>query len=437
MFIDEAVIEVKGGDGGNGIVAFRREKYVPQGGPSGGDGGHGGNVILHADPHRKTLLELSRHRHHKGGRGLHGQGSRCKGSDGADVLIPVPIGTQIYDDETGQLLADLVQAGQTYVGAHGGAGGRGNVHFSSSVRHAPRFSEKGTFGEEHRLRLSLKLLADVALIGLPNAGKSTLISTISAAKPKIADYPFTTLIPNLGVVRLDEMRQFIVADIPGLIRGASAGAGLGHQFLKHIERAPVFIHLLDAGQYLQGSQSLWRHFLSINRELKLWNAELAHRPQLVAFTKMDTISGNEDAQREVSKTKAKLSAHNCEWFEISAATGDGVPALLERLWQLVKVARAQQESAAQLPPVQVTRVQVDKPFSIRESARFADGLSEWEAEGGMLERLVNRFDLENHEAVLHVHRLLERHGVIEQLKEAGVKPGDLIHVGDLAFEFEE
>lgn len=437
MFIDEAVIEVKGGDGGDGVVAFRREKYVPMGGPSGGDGGNGGSVVLHADPHRKTLLELSRHRHHKGGRGLHGQGSRCKGSDGGDAVIPVPLGTQIFDDETGQLLADLVQPGQTFIAAHGGSGGRGNVHFSSSVRHAPRFSEKGIPGEERRLRLSLKLLADVALIGLPNAGKSTLISAISAAKPKIANYPFTTLIPNLGVVRLDETRQFIVADIPGLIRGASAGAGLGHQFLKHVERAPIFIHLLDAGQYLEGSQSLWRHFLSINRELKLWNEDLAHRPQLVAFTKLDTLPGNEEAQREVEKTKAKLLANDCEVFEISAATGEGVPALLERVWSLVEIARAQQLEREQLPPVEVTRVQVDKPFSIRESARFADGLSEWEAEGGMLERLVNRFDLENHEAVLHVHRLLERHGVIEQLKQAGVKPGDLVHVGNLAFEFEE
>ncbi len=437
MFIDEAVIEVKGGGGGDGIIAFRREKYVPMGGPAGGDGGNGGSVILLADPHRKTLLELSRHRHHKGGRGLHGAGSRCKGADGADAVIPVPLGTQVFDDETGQLLADLLEPGQTYIGAHGGNGGRGNVHFASSVRHAPRFSEKGIPGEEHRLRLSLKLLADVALIGLPNAGKSTLISAISAAKPKIADYPFTTLIPNLGVVRLDESRHFVVADIPGLIRGASAGAGLGHQFLKHIERAPVFIHLLDVGQYLEGSQSLWRHYASINRELKLWNAELAERPQLVALTKMDTLPGNAEAEIEVEKVIAKLLARGCEIFEISAATGEGVPALLERVWVLVEEARALRAAQDLLPPVQVTRVAVDKPFSIKESARFADGMSEWEAEGGMLERLLTRFDLENHEAVLHVHRLLERHGVIEQLKEAGVKPGDSVHVGEMSFEFEE
>lgn len=437
VFIDEAVIEVKGGEGGNGIVAFRREKYVPQGGPSGGDGGDGGSVILLADPHRKTLLELSRHRHHKGGRGMHGEGARRKGRDGDTITIPVPLGTQIFDDETGALLADLVQGGQTYIAAHGGTGGRGNVHFSSSVRHAPRFSEKGIPGDEHRLRLSLKLLADIALIGLPNAGKSTLISSISAARPKIADYPFTTLIPNLGVVRLDESRQFIVADIPGLIRGASQGAGLGHQFLKHIERAPVFVHLLDASQYLGGSQSLWRHFMSLNRELRLWNPELIERPQLVAFTKLDTLPGNEEAQAEVAKTKEKLLARGCEVFEISAATGEGVPLLLERLWTLVAEAREAQAALDALPPVQITRVQVDKPFTIRESARFADGLSEWEAEGGMLERLLTRFDLENHEAVLHVHRLLERHGVIELLKQAGVKPGDVVHVGTASFEFEE
>ncbi|MDQ3814180.1 MAG: GTPase ObgE, partial [Armatimonadota bacterium] len=280
MFIDEATIEVKGGDGGHGIVAFRREKYMPQGGPSGGDGGDGGDVILRAHPNVKTLLDFSRQRHYKAGRGQHGEGSRRKGRDGESLTLNVPAGTQVFDAATGDLLSDLLTPGDTYVAARGGQGGRGNVHFTSSARHAPRFSEKGLPGEERVLKLSLKLLADVALIGLPNAGKSTLIASISAARPKIADYPFTTLVPNLGVVRLDNERQFVVADIPGLIRGASRGAGLGHQFLKHIERAPVFIHLLDVTQSQQGL-SLWRAFTSLNRELKLWEPDLVERPQLV------------------------------------------------------------------------------------------------------------------------------------------------------------
>jgi GTP-binding protein len=280
-------------------------------------------------------------------------------------------------------------------------------------------------------------LADVALIGLPNAGKSTLISAISAARPKIADYPFTTLIPNLGVVRLDASRHFVVADIPGLIRGASQGAGLGHQFLKHIERAPIFIHLLDAGQHLEGSQSLFRHFMSLNRELKIWNEELVERPQLIAITKLDTIGGNDEAQAEVERTVARLQARGCEVFEISAATGHGLQPLLERVWQLVEEARALQQEEDNLPPMEITRVQGDKPFTVKEIARYADGMSEWEASGGILERLINRFDLNNHEALLHVHRMLERNGVIEELRKAGVKPGDLVHVGKMAFEFEE
>jgi len=432
MFIDEATIEVKAGDGGNGVVAFRREKYMPQGGPSGGDGGDGGDVTLYAHPHVKTLLDFSRHRHYKAGRGRHGEGSRRKGSDGESITLNLPVGTQVFDAETGALLSDLATPGATYVAARGGLGGRGNVQFTSATRHAPRFSEKGLPGEARQLKLSLRLLADVALIGLPNTGKSTLIAAISAARPKIADYPFTTLVPNLGVVRIDAEHTFVVADIPGLIRGASQGAGLGHQFLKHIERAPVFIHLLDATQ-----PQLWRSFMSINRELKLWNPELLTRPQLVAINKMDAIAGDESALAEVAKVRQKLTDRGCEIFEISAATSDGLQPVLWRVLALVEEARAAQTDVEVAPPVKLTRVPVDKPFVIREIARYADGMSEWEAEGGALERLMGRFDLENHEAVMHVHRLLERQGVIEQLRQAGVKVGDLVHVGRVAFEFEE
>ncbi len=440
MFIDEATIEVKGGDGGDGIVAFRREKYEPFGGPAGGDGGAGGDVILRAHPHVKTLLDLSRRRHHKSERGRHGEGGRRKGPDGASVTLNVPVGTQVVDAATGELLADLVTPDQTFVAARGGGGGHGNPRFVSSTRQSPRFAEKGARGQERRLKLSLKILADVALIGLPNAGKSTLISRISAARPKIADYPFTTLVPNLGAVRLDGENQFIAGDIPGLIRGAHRGAGLGHQFLKHIERAPVFVHLLDASSVQRG-ESLWRAFAGLNRELKLWSYELIERPQLVALNKMDAIVGDASAMSEVAALRAKLARRGCEVYEISAATGEGVPEMLWRVMALIKEARVAQHemqaAEAAVPVTELARVAVENPFSIKEIARYADGSSEWETEGGALERLMERFDMENTEAVLYVHRLLEQGGVLEQMKKAGVKHGDLVHAGKVAFAFEE
>jgi GTP-binding protein len=436
MFIDEATIEVKGGQGGDGIVAFRREKYEPFGGPAGGDGGRGGDVTLRAHAHVKTLLDLSRKRHHKGERGQHGEGGRRKGEDGKSITLNVPVGTQVFDADSGELLVDLLAPEQTFVVARGGDGGQGNPRFVSSTRQSPRFAEKGVKGEERRLKLSLKLLADVAIIGLPNAGKSTLISRISAAKPKIADYPFTTLVPNLGAVRLDAENQFIASDIPGLIRGASRGAGLGHQFLKHIERAPVFIHVVDATQPMLGL-SLWRAFAGINRELKLWNAELVSRPQVVAINKTDAIAGDEELQAHVQAFKRKLTARGCDIFEISAATGEGLQPLQWRVMELVKEARAALPVAEVEAQPRLTRVAPDKPFAVREIARYADGTSEWEAEGGALERALERFDMENYEAVLHVHRLMEREGVLDQLRAAGVKVGDLVHAGKVAFAFEE
>ena len=430
MFVDEATIEVKGGDGGNGIVAFRREKYVPLGGPSGGDGGNGGDVTVRADAHRKTLFELSRQRHHRGERGRHGQGGRRKGKEGSGVTVIVPIGTQIFDKETGQLLADMTTANQEFVLAHGGAGGRGNTHFSTSSRQAPGFSELGGKGEERTLLLSLKLLADVALIGLPNAGKSTLIASISAAKPKIADYPFTTLIPNLGVVRLDPANIFVAADIPGLIRGAHKGSGLGHQFLKHIERAPVFIHLVDPTQ-----PRAWRNFLVINRELKMWEEELMERPQLVALTKSDLW--DEDVMPQVELLRTKLKERGCEVFEISAATLENLDAMLWRANDYVLQERTKRAAEPAPPPVSVVRAYVDKPLEIVEIARYADGKSEWEVSGGALERLAGRFDLNNAEAIHYVHNILDKSGVLAQLSKEGVKVGDLVHVGNHAFNYTE
>jgi GTP-binding protein len=346
------------------------------------------------------------------------------------------VGTAVTDADTGELLVDLVAPEQTFVVAHGGEGGRGNPRFVSSTRQSPRFSEKGLKGEERRLKLALKILADVAIIGLPNAGKSTLIASISAARPKIADYPFTTLVPNLGAVRLDGENQFIAGDIPGLIRGASKGAGLGHQFLKHIERAPVFIHVIDATQPQMGL-SLWRAFAGINRELKLWSAELVARPQVVAINKLDVIAGDEELQEHVRVFRERLVARGCDVFEISAATGEGVQPMLWRVMHLIKEARAALPVVEVQPDVRVTRVAPDQPLSIKEIARYADGTSEWEVEGGAIDRALERFDMENYEAVLYVHRIFERTGVLEQMRAAGVKVGDLVHAGKVAFAFEE
>lgn len=440
MFIDEATIEVKAGDGGNGIIAFRREKYVPSGGPSGGDGGKGGNVVIQADHHVKTLIDFSRKRHFKGGRGKHGEGGRRKGKDGESTLLKVPLNTQIFDKDTGELLADLLATGQQFVAAQGGEGGRGNPRFVTSSRQAPRFAESGAPGEERTLLLSLKILADVAVIGLPNAGKSTLIAAVSAARPKIADYPFTTLEPNLGVIRLDVANQFVMADIPGLIRGAHKGAGLGHQFLKHIERAPVFIHMIDATATLTG-ESLWRAFAVINRELKMWDAELIGRPQLVVINKMDALSGDEEAVEKVAAFEAKLQALGCEIFQISAASGEGLQPLLWRTMELVLKAREEAIQAANLraadQSLHLTRVLPEAPLVIKEIARYADGMSEWEVSGGKLEKMVARFDMDNHEAMLFVHRHLEHSGTLEEMKTAGIKVGDLVHIGEVAFAFEE
>jgi GTP-binding protein len=441
MFIDEATVEVKAGDGGNGIIAFRREKYVPSGGPSGGDGGRGGDVIIQADHHVKTLIEFSRKRHFKGQRGRHGEGGKRKGESGDNVLLKVPLHTQVFDKDTGELLADLTSSGQTFIAAQGGEGGRGNPRFVTSSRQAPRFSENGAAGEERTLLLSLKILADVAVIGLPNAGKSTLIAAVSAARPKIADYPFTTLEPNLGVVRLDAGSQFVMADIPGLIRGAHKGAGLGHQFLKHIERAPIFIHMMDATSVLIGD-SLWRAFAVINRELKMWDEELIARPQLVAINKMDALAGDEEALQIVERFEEKLRARGCEIFRISAAASEGLQPLLWRTMELTLEAREQAIARAGSTPddqteMQLTRVLPQAPLVIKEIARYADGMSEWEVSGGQLEKLVSRFDMENHEAMLHVHRHLERSGTLEEMKNAGVKVGDLVHIGEVAFAFEE
>jgi GTP-binding protein len=336
VFVDEARIYVKAGDGGNGCVAFRREKYVPRGGPSGGDGGHGGDVVLEATPHDTTLLRYRYNREFRADRGRHGEGSNKTGQSGDDLLLKVPVGTVVFDEESGQQLFDFTEPGQQFVAARGGRGGRGNQHFAKPWHQAPRESEEGQRGEERTLRLELKLLADVGLVGLPNAGKSTLISVISAARPKIADYPFTTLEPHLGVVSADpgspEARTFVVADLPGLIAGAHRGAGLGTRFLRHIERTRLIAHLVDTSD--GATEDPVRAFAIICGELAAFSEELAAKPMLVVASKLDATTD----RTKLQQLREFCASRGLEFHSISAAAGSGVRelvrALADRLDQL-------------------------------------------------------------------------------------------------------
>ena len=325
MFIDRAKIHVQGGDGGNGVTAFRREKFVPRGGPSGGDGGRGGDVIVLADASLNTLLHLRYNPQHTAQRGLHGEGSNRSGRTGEDLIIRVPVGTQIFDATTGDLLHDLNHDGDQWLAARGGRGGFGNAHFTTSTNRAPRYHQGGSPGEELDLQLELKLLADVGLVGFPNAGKSTFISTVSAARPKIADYPFTTLEPHLGVVDLGDFRTFVIADIPGLIEGAHTGAGLGDRFLRHIERTKLLLHLVDVSS-VSGRDAV-SDYETVNRELASYNEELATRPQFVVATKIDAL----DEPERLESLKQKAIDDQKPFFAISSATGNGVRELVNAM----------------------------------------------------------------------------------------------------------
>jgi len=330
MFVDEADIHVKAGDGGRGCMSFRREKFVPRGGPDGGDGGSGGSVYLVADPHRNTLVHFRFNPEFAAQRGGHGQGSNRHGRNGKDLDIPVPVGTEVLtrDPATGELsqVADLTELGQRVLVAKGGRGGLGNAHFATATNRAPRKTQPGEPGAEHRLQLKLKLLADVGLVGFPNAGKSTLISRVSAARPKVANYPFTTLTPHLGVVTLSGDRSFVVADVPGLIEGAHTGHGLGHQFLRHVERTKVLVHLVDVSS--ESGREPVSDLDTIRRELELYNPAMLEKPQVIVANKIDAV----DDPSRVTALEKRAKRLKLPFFKVSAASGEGVPTLLEALW---------------------------------------------------------------------------------------------------------
>ncbi|HYX44230.1 MAG TPA: GTPase ObgE [Acidimicrobiales bacterium] len=404
-FTDEASVCVIGGDGGAGAVSFRREAHVPRGGPDGGDGGKGGDVWLVADPEVASLAAFRDHPHRRAPSGTHGQGRGRHGTAGADVRVPVPEGTVVKDTD-GRVLADLVAPGDAYLAARGGRAGRGNARFLSNRRRAPTFAEQGEKGEEHWLRLELKLIADVALVGFPNAGKSTLLSRISAAKPKVADYPFTTLQPHLGVVRVDDT-ELVAADVPGLIEGASEGRGLGHRFLRHVERAHVLVVLLDLAPAAAASPAEQERTLLA--ELGRYSDGLLERPRLVVGNKADVATEDWDGG-----------------LRISAVTGAGLPALLHRLADLVTEARATR------PPAQAFVVHRPEPEGVRVE-RADDGVLV--VRGGAAERAVALSDLNDHSALAYVHERLRRLGVDRALARSGAREGDMVRIGDLSFEY--
>ncbi len=339
-FIDQARISVHGGDGGDGAVAFRREKYVPKGGPAGGDGGDGGSVILEVDEGLSTLLDFRYRHEYRAPSGERGANKDRYGKGGEDMVLRVPAGTMVYDDTAAKLLADLRLHGDRFFAARGGKGGRGNIHFATSTDRAPRHFERGRPGQERVIRLELKLLADIGLVGFPNVGKSSFITHVSAARPKIADYPFTTLIPNLGMVRLSGERSLVLADVPGLIEGAHSGAGLGHQFLRHIERTRVLIHILDLTQ--EPGRTPLRDYLALRRELTLYDPELAKRAEILVLNKVDLPA----TSKRLPALKKVFSRRGLRLYGISAATGEGLPQVLEVAWKALVAAREEEKLLA-------------------------------------------------------------------------------------------
>ena len=428
-FVDQAKIYISSGHGGAGCVSFRREKYVPLGGPSGGDGGRGGSIVFIGSEGLKTLIDFKHKQHYKAGRGEHGMGKNMYGAGADDTVLKVPIGTVVRDAESGVLLADILLEGQKVVVAKGGRGGRGNLRFASEKDKAPQMAEKGEPGQERWLALELKLLADVGLVGFPNAGKSTLISRVSAARPKIGDYPFTTLVPNLGVVDLGEGQTFVVADLPGLIAGAHHGAGLGHRFLRHVERTRVLIHVLDMSEFDE-ERTPWGDFSVINDELRLYKAGLSARPQIIAANKMDSPEAPERLQTLREKLAQAQPDKEYEIFPISALTGEGLQPLLWRVWE--ELQKTELLPLLEMEEVKVTVVAAEDEWNV---SRMEDGV--WLVKNAELERLVAMTDMDNEEAVYRMQRIMDKMKLDDRLTKVGVVPGDDVRIGKEEFEFGE
>ena len=425
MFYDYAKVNVKAGDGGNGIVAFRREKYVPKGGPAGGDGGSGGSIILRADEGLRTLIDFRYQTHYKGKRGDHGSGAKQHGRSADDIVLRVPVGTVVRDADTKKLLGDLRHHGQEIVVAQGGRGGRGNARFVSSTHRAPAFAENGEKGEERWITLELKLLADVGLVGFPNVGKSTIISRVSAAKPKIANYHFTTLEPNLGMVRVDAGRSFVVADVPGLVEGAAEGAGLGHRFLRHVERTRVLVHVVD----LSGSEGRdpLEDLAVIRGELERYAPQLNEKPMVIVANKVDLMS---DEDRETALARLQEAYPDVRIFSMSAATDSDLNDLVYHLADVLDEIGPVEYSEEDFEPVEEeTDKKKEAPFRVIKVAP--------EVVGPEIEGLVNRTQFERDEAVERFMKILDNMGIEKALRAAGIQDGDTVIVGPMALDYLE
>ena len=421
--MDTARIQIKAGNGGNGCISFRREKYVPRGGPDGGDGGNGGNVVLIATLGMSTLIDLRHNPRQVAGNGKHGAGKQRDGSDGDDRIIKVPVGTIVKDNNTDELLADLTEPEQTVIAARGGIGGKGNSRFKSSTFQVPRVAELGEPGEEREISLEVKLIADVGLVGYPNAGKSTLLARTSAATPKIASYPFTTLTPNLGVVRIDQDHNFVLADIPGLIEGAHKGAGLGHQFLRHIERTKMLIHVIDLSA-VDGRDPI-KDYEQLNLELKHYNQILTDLPQLIALNKIDTP----EAEANLGRVQSHFGKRKV--FPISAITGQGVDALMQQTNRSLLYLEAKARKEAETT-ITYEDIPLPEPRIRFELEKTPDGFI---ISGSEPKRAVVMTDMENEQALILLFRKLKKMGVINALTRAGVKEGDTIRIDEFEFTY--
>ena len=421
-FIDKARITVKAGNGGNGVVSFHREKYVAAGGPDGGDGGRGGSIILQVDDHMSSLMDFRYKRKYTAPNGADGQGGRRSGKDGADLVIRVPRGTLVRDAESGEIMQDM-STSEPFTLCRGGRGGWGNSHFATPTRQVPRFAKAGLPGESHDVVLELKLLADVGLVGFPNVGKSTLLSVVSKAQPKIANYHFTTLFPNLGVVWVEDGVSFVMADIPGIIEGASEGAGLGHDFLRHVDRCRLLIHVVD----VSGSEGRdpVEDFEAINAELRQYSPDLASRPQIVAANKVDIL----DDPEKLEKLRTHVEAQGYTLLEISAAAHQGTRQLVQKAAEMLSV----------LPPVTVYEAEyVPKPPVVDASApldiQHEDGV--WFVEGPWLQRLMGNVNFADYESRMWFDKTLRESGLFQQLESLGIQDGDTVSMYDFEFEYQ-
>ncbi|WP_342552512.1 GTPase ObgE [Paenibacillus sp. FSL R7-0652] len=431
MFVDKAKIYVKAGDGGDGIVSFRREKYVPEGGPAGGDGGRGADIIFRVDEGLRTLMDFRYQRHFKAPRGEKGRNKSQHGANAENMIVRIPPGTVIIDEDSGEVLADLTRHGQQVVVAKGGRGGRGNIRFATPRNPAPELAENGEEGEERYIVLELKVMADVGLVGFPSVGKSTLLSVVSAAKPKIGAYHFTTITPNLGVVDVGEGRSFVMADLPGLIEGAHEGVGLGHEFLRHVERTRVIIHVVD----MSGSEGRdpFEDWQKINDELRLYNPVLAERPQVVAANKMDMPDSEANLEQFLQQVREVKS--DIEVMPISSLTRQGIQELLYRAADLLDQIpdEPEVEEVAELSERKVYSLEKkeDEGFRIvRENDTFI-------VESAKIDRMMKRMQLNSHEAILKLARTLRYMGVDDELRKRGAVEGTIVRIGDFEFEFVE